>query len=870
MAAMNPGVPAADTGLTSAEAAQRLRDDGPNELPQTRRRTLARIALEVAGEPMFQLLVAAALIYLTLGDRGEALMLAGFVALIVAITLVQEHRTERVLEALRDLTSPRALVLRDGVQQRIAGREVVRGDLLVLGDGDRVPADALLLTAHDLQADESLLTGEAVPVRKRPVAPGEHLPAQAAARPGGDDQPFVYAGTVVVDGQALAQVLATGPRSEIGRIGKTLDAVEPPATPLHRQTRRLVRVFSVLGLALSVLAALLYGALRGDWLGGVLAGITLAMSMLPQEFLLILTVFMAMGAWRLSRQRVLARRAATIEALGAATVLCTDKTGTLTENRMAVAELLVPGAAGPQRWAATDGALPAAFHALLDTAILASEVLPIDPMERACHALGRQQLPGGADSAGLHPGWTLVHEYGLSPALLAMTHVWHRPGGAALAVATKGAPEAVATLCRLGPAAARQWLDAAQALADRGLRVLAVARAQPAGPAGRDWPAAPQAFDFDLLGLLALADPLRLSVPAAIAECRSAGIRVVMVTGDHPATARAIAAQAGLDAGGTVTTGTELATLDDAALAERLARGTVFARVLPEQKLRIVTLLKARGEVVAMTGDGVNDAPSLKAAHIGIAMGGRGTDVAREAAALVLLDDDFSAIVGAVRLGRRIFDNLRKAMAFVLAVHVPIAGLSLLPLLAGWPLVFMPAHIAFLELLIDPVCSIAFEAEDEEPDLMQRPPRDARAPLFSAGLIGWSLLQGGLVLAAVAALFVALLQQAVPEDEARALAFLALVCANFGLILVNRAFSASLWATLRRPNPVLQRIAAATVVLLGAALAVPPLRTLFHFALPRPGLLLAALATGLAATLAVDAARRLGRSRAVPLRWRVP
>jgi len=862
--------PIAEEGLSSREATQRLHDDGPNELPQTRRRTLWHMAGDVAREPMFQLLVAAALVYLMLGDRGEALMLLGFVAIIVAITLVQEHRTERVLEALRDLTSPRALVQRDGAPQRIPGREVVRGDLLVLADGDRISADALLLSAHDLQVDESLLTGEAVPVHKRALAPGEPVPDLASVRPGGDGQPLVYAGTVVVDGQALARVLATGARSQIGRIGQTLGTVQPPATPLHRQTRRLVRVFSVLGLALSLVVLVLYGLLRGDWLGGVLAGITLAMSMLPQEFLLILTVFMAMGAWRLSRQRVLARRAATIEALGAATTLCSDKTGTLTENRMAVAELLLPGGASA-RWSADADALPTRFHRLLDSAILASEVLAIDPMERACQALGARHLaPAGAAAATSlppsHAGWTLVHEYGLSPALLAMTHVWQAPGEPDAVVATKGAPEAVAGLCRLDAAARQALLDQAQALAERGLRVLAVARAR---HAGADWPATPGDFNFELQGLVALADPLRPSVPAAIAECRAAGIRVLMITGDHPATARAIARQAGLDAGGTVTTGAELARLDDAALAARLDHTTVFARVLPEQKLRIVEALKARGEVVAMTGDGVNDAPSLKAAHIGIAMGGRGTDVAREASALVLLDDDFSAIVGAVRLGRRIFDNLRKAMAFVLAVHVPIAGLSLLPLLLGWPLLFLPVHIAFLELLIDPVCSIAFEAEAEEPDVMQRPPRDSRAPLFSAGLITWSLLQGGLVLVAMAGLLGHLLQQQVPEAEARATTFVALVCANLGLIVVNRSFSTSLWATLRRPNPVLRRIVLATLVLLAAALVVPPLRALFHFSLPAPGLLVLALASAVTLTVLVDAARRLGRSGALPARWRL-
>jgi len=847
------------TGLTQAEAARRLQADGPNELSPPKRRTLGHIALEVAREPMFQLLVAAGVIYLVLGDLGEAAMLMAFVVLTLVITVAQEQRTEKALEALRDLTSPRALVLRDGEVLRIPGREVVLGDLLVITEGDRVPADAQLLQAADLLADESLLTGEAVPVGKVAAA-GDATPS----RPGGEGQPFIYAGTMVVGGQGLARVVATGVASEIGRIGKALGEIETPATPLQRQARRLVRVFSVLGLSLSAVVVVLYGLLRGDWMAGLLAGITLAMSMLPQEFLLILTVFMAMGAWRLSKQRVLTRRSATIETLGATTVLCTDKTGTLTLNRMAVAELALVGTPGLVTWKAGARAepapLPTAFHELVEFAVLASEREPFDPMDKAFLALGREQLP----AESLHAPWTLVHEYGLGVDLLAMTHVWQVPGEAAHTVAVKGAPEAVTALCRLPADAAQRVTDVAHDMAARGLRVLAVARAE---HEGTDWPASPHGFAFRLLGLVALADPLRPGVQAAMQECRAAGIRVVMITGDHAVTARAIAAQAGLDTAAVVVTGPELAALDDAALRERVATTTVFARVMPEQKLRIVQALKARGEVVAMTGDGVNDAPSLKAAHIGIAMGGRGTDVAREASSLVLLDDDFNSIVHAVRLGRRIYDNLRKAMAFVLAVHVPIAGLSLLPLLLGLPAMFTPVHIAFLELIIDPVCSIVFEAEPEEPGVMQRPPRDPAAPLFSHALIAASLAQGVLVLGVVAGFYLLLLRAAVPEASARAAAFTALVACNVALIVVNRSLSGALWSALRRPNPALWRTLGATTVLLSAALFVPPLRSLFRFDGVAPELLAVAMALGVGVLLVLEALKhavlRPGRSAPV-------
>ncbi|KGM40747.1 ATPase [Aquabacterium sp. NJ1] len=811
-------------GLTEAQAAERLREHGPNELPQAARRTGWRIAAEVAREPMLQLLAGAGAIYLVLGDVGEACVLLAFVILSMLISLVQETRTERVLEALRDLSSPRALVLRGGERKRIAGREVVPGDLVVLEEGDRVPADGRLLQANDLLTDESLLTGESVPVGKVPWAEGLGQP-----RPGGDGQAWVYAGSMVVRGQGVVEVSATGARSEMGRIGVALRQIESSQPALQQQTRALVRTFAVAGVSLSVLAALLYIWTRGDVLAAVLAGITLAMSLLPQEFPLILTVFMAMGAWRISQQRVLVRRASAIEALGTATVLCTDKTGTLTLNRMHIVAMQVPG----QTWLVQDegGApLSPALRTLLQHGILASERDPFDPMEKAFWALGEQCL--SADEVA-HIEWEMVHEYGLSPEMLAMSHVWRAPGHDGHVIATKGAPEAIADLCHLDAARLAEVRQAADVFARQGMRVLGVARSTHHGPdAHSTWPALQHDFDFEYLGLVALADPLRPTVRDAVQACREAGIHVAMITGDHPVTALAIAAQAGLDVQGGVVQGEDLAALSDEALRERVAQAAVFARVMPEQKLRIVKALQASGQVVAMTGDGVNDAPSLKAADIGIAMGARGTDVAREAAAMVLLDDDFGTIAQAVRSGRRIDDNLRKAMAFVLAVHVPIAGLTLLPLLMGWPLLFNPVHIAFLELIIDPVCSIVFEAEPEERDIMRRPPREPGRPLLTRSMMAWSLLQGLFVLAIVAAAYAWLLHQGVGETVARAGGFLSLVAANVVLILSNRSFGGHILAAAFKPNPALWRMLALTAGLLGLVFSVPALRALFKFDLP--------------------------------------
>ena len=813
-----------DTGLSEQVASELLRTHGPNELPQARRRSVWRIAVEVVREPMLQLLMAAGLIYLVLGDVAEALALLAFVVLSLSISLVQETRTERVMEALRDLSSPRALVIRDGRRRRVAGREVVPGDLIVLAEGDRIPADAVLRQAQALQTDESLLTGESVPVRKQAASSG----AVADQPPGGDDLPWVFSGALVVRGTGLAEVRHTGAATQIGRIGQALRQIDATPSALQRQTRQWVRSFAVVGVALSVAVALLYAQVRGDVLGGVLAGITLAMSMLPQEFPLILTVFMAMGAWRIASQRVLVRRASAIETLGTATVLCTDKTGTLTQNHMTVAALQ----AGDASWtadAAGSAPLPEAFHAVLEYAILASERDPFDPMEQAFWDLARSHLTE-QDREHLHPDWTLAHAYALSPDLLAMSHVWQSPAQRSPVVAAKGSPEAVADLCHLPPERVDEIRRQTEALAAQGLRVLGVARGLLDGhQPGADWPAIQHDLDFEFLGLVGLMDPLRPTVVEAVQLCRQAGIRVAMITGDYPATALAIAAQAGIDTRGGALRGEEIAALSEADLSERVRQTQVFARVTPEQKWRIVRALQAHGEVVAMTGDGVNDAPSLKAADIGVAMGARGTDVAREASSLVLLDDDFGAIPQAVRLGRRIDDNLRKGMAFVLAVHVPIAGLSLLPLLFGLPLLFMPVHIAFLELIIDPVCSVVFEAEPEEDDVMRRPPRRPGAPLLSRGLLLGSLVQGLLVMGLIGGFYVWLLSAGATDAAARAAAFVALVGANVALIVSNRSMGNQLLASLRRPNRALWVMLGFTTTLLTLVLGWPALRALFQF-----------------------------------------
>lgn len=827
-------------GLSSADAAARLRESGPNELPTAEHRTLLAIAKEMLKEPMFLLLLAAGGLYLILGDVQEGSVLFVLVLVVMALTLYQEGKTAKALDALRDLSSPRALVLRDNQQYRVAGQDLVVGDILVLAEGDRVAADADLLEGSGIQIDESLLTGESTPVDKWPTDSAQHDGLSAGNKEDQLRNARLYSGTVLLKGHGLAQVMATGARTELGRIGVALGSVSSSDSPLKKQTAKLVKVLALIALSASLFMVLAFGLLRGDWLGALLAGIALAMALLPQEFTVILTVLPALGAWRLSKEHVLVRHINAIETLGATSVLCVDKTGTLTENQMTVAQLY--SHAEPAQTLdidyAKDEALPEPFHTLVEYSILASMVDPFDPMDKAFHRLGQHYLQG---TEHLHRDWALVREYGLTPELRAMSHVWKAQVGDSFVVAAKGAPEAIVDLCHLNDSDTARINQAVDAMAAKGLRILGVAQAS---FVGETWPEQEHDFQFAFVGLLGLADPLRAGIPEAVAQCHSAGIRVLMITGDYPVTARAIASQAQLDcsADKQLLTGADIAKLSALELQARLKEVSVCARVAPEQKLRIVQALQADGQVVAMTGDGVNDAPALKAAHVGIAMGERGTDVAREAADLVLLDDNFASIVRAVRLGRRIFDNLRKSMSYVVAVHIPIAGMALVPVLMGWPVVLFPLHIAFLELVIDPACSMVFENEPPESDVMQHPPRSPDTQLFGGWTLAMAFLQGVGVLLAVGAAYL-WSREHMAEPMARAFTFTTLVSGNLTLIFSNRSRRASLWKSLWVPNRTLWVVTGVTAMVLGLTIYVPSLANLFKFgALPLQDLAIATLA----------------------------
>jgi P-type Ca2+ transporter type 2C len=805
------------TGLSEEEAAGILKNDGYNELPSQKKQSLFSILLNVLKEPMLLLLLGAGLIYLLLGEVKDALILLIFVFVVVGITFNQQRKTERALDALKNLSSPRALVIRDREQKRIPGRDVVKGDILILREGDRIPADGVVLFCANLLVDESLLTGESLAVRK---SESTGLISLQPGQPGGDDLPFVYSGTLVIQGHGVAQVSATGIRTEMGKIGKALGTIAEEDSLLKKETALIVKNFAIVGGILCALVVVVYGLTRGDWLHGLLAGLSLSMALLPEEFSVVLLIFLSMGAWRMSKRNVLVRRMPAIETLGSSTVLCVDKTGTLTLNKMILSSIY---SGNESCEIDKNECLLEKFHELLEFGYLASQQDPFDPLEKEIKKSTEKFLP---DHEDIHREWKLIREYPLSKNLLALSNVWESNDHRKHVVATKGAPEAIFELCDLNEAEKEKMLSQVQKMADKGLRLLGVAKASFQDDS---LPEKQHDFEFEFIGLLGFVDPVRPEVAQSVKECYTAGLRVIMITGDYPGTAQHIARQIGLKDLEKYITGPELASMQKEELAEKIKTTNIFARVVPEQKLLIVNALKLNGEVVAMTGDGVNDAPALKSAHIGIAMGERGTDVARESASIVLLNDDFSSIVASVRLGRRIFDNLKKAIGYIFSVHMPIAGLALFPILFNLPLVLLPAHIAFLELIIDPACSTVFEAEPEEKNIMNRPPRNLQERMFGRKGLALSLLQGTSMLAGVIVVLLYALYMDKGEVEVRTLTFATLVVANLTLIVANLSWSQSIIKTLHSENKALRYVLVGALSGLLLVLYVPALRNLFRF-----------------------------------------
>lgn len=796
-------------GLSTAEAKARLEERGYNELPSSRRKNIWRIALEVLREPMFLLLISCGVLYIMLGDYREGIIMLSTIFVIIFITFYQYQKTERALEALKKLASPRTMVIRDGIEVRIPGREVVVGDCMVLNEGDRIAADGDLEDSIHLTVDESMLTGESIPVVK------------SSQQDSADKKAAVYSGTLVVKGKGLATVRHTGIDTQFGKIGISLKNIDQGETRLQKEISVMIRYFFLIGGIICVGIVMLFYFTRGNFIQSLLNGLAAAMSVLPEEFPVVLTIFMALGAWHLSKKNVLTRKPSAIESLGSATVLCSDKTGTITLNKMEVTAVYDTGT----MYVKTD--FPQKQHLLfpiLSIASKASQDGSIDPMEIAIQTLH--------DKLSTEPPNVsrLIREYEFSHAFLAMTRVHENDIEDSCSVSAKGAPETIFSICKMDDQAMKKHLEAVRTMAERGLRVLAVASASTTRLL---LPEMQHEFEFTFRGLIGFEDPIRPEVPQAIRECHNAGIKVIMITGDYPVTARNIAMQTGLPPQGKMITGDELKDMDDTQLQKRIQHVTVFARVIPQQKLRIVNALKANGEIVAMTGDGVNDAPALKAAHIGIAMGNKGTDVAREASSLVLLDDNFASIVAAIRSGRRIFDNLQKAMSYILAIHIPIIGLTMIPAFyAAIPLLLLPLHIVFLEMVIDPACSIAFETEQEEKGIMSRPPRNPNDRFFSRGRMLFSLFQGFLLLAMVVSVYILSIREGHSDGEVRAIAFSALIIGNIFLILTNLSKTRIFTSILTEPNVAAILILAGAFILLLITIYVPALRGLFRFEFP--------------------------------------
>lgn len=774
-------------GLTTQEVEDKLKREGYNELPSSNARSIFKLMWDVISEPMFILLVSCAVIYFFLGDLQEALVLTASVVIVMSIELFQERKTEKALEALKNLSSPRALVIRNSEQIRIPGREVVTDDLIILAEGDRIPADAYILENNSLSVDESLLTGESVPVRKR-IWNKEERPIN----PGGDDLPFVYSGTLVVSGRGIAQVFATGEKTELGKIGKSLEAITEEETRLSKETGKLVKYFAAFALLICVVVVIVFYITRKHLVNALLTGITLAMSVLPEEFPVVLTVFMALGAWRMSRKNVLVRRLQAIESLGSATVLCTDKTGTITYNKMTLQKIVSSDENIDLKSA---DKISNSIYTILYHSVLSSMREPFDPMEKAIHSALNEIEPSNYQEL---QNYQEIKEYPLTDELRAMAKVWKLPDKTDYLVSLKGSPEAVIKLCALNSEEIELILNQVSDLAEEGLRVLGVAYCE---VVPNVLPEKMTDLLFHYLGLIGLADPIRETVPEAVKMCYKAGIRIIMITGDYIGTAKAIGKQIGLKNVDNIIVGSELDQMTDLELAEKCKQVSIFARVVPHQKLRIVQALKANKEIVAMTGDGVNDAPALKAANIGISMGLRGTDVAREASAIVLTDDDFSSIVSAVRMGRRIYDNLRKSFTYVFSLHIPIAGMAMIPAaFSNYPIIYFPVHIAFLELIIDPACSIVFEMEKEEDDIMERPPRSIDEKLFGTRRLIIGALQGISVLILLVLIYFWGIKSGMGDNHLRAHIFTTLVFSNLMLITTNRSWKKNLFQIIRTPN----------------------------------------------------------------------
>lgn len=796
-----------EQGLTAMQVEESRRKHGSNIAEQEKHSVLAGILLGIIKEPMFVILLVTCVIYFVLGQLQDGFVMLAALLLVSGISLFQDFRSTSAVRALNKLAAPNAKVIRDRRQVSIPAEEIVAGDIVLLEEGIIIQADGELIASNDLTVNQSILTGESFAIAKSST-----------------DDNTVYKGTLVTSGGGRMKVTAVGRQTRFGQIGQSLSEVAVQQTPLQQQIHDFVRKMVIVGLVAFAIVVGINVYLSDSFNQAFLQGLTLAMSILPEEIPVAFSTFQALGAFRLLKKQVIVKQPQYVETLGAATVICVDKTGTLTQNKMEIVHLFD---AAENRSIPVTESLSMPLQ-LVEYAMWSSEATPFDPMEKAIHAL--YQRTADTDLRSL---FQQVHEYPLGGIPPMMTHVFRNAAGRTV-IAAKGAPEAILRNSNLPEDKRAQYLSQSQHYARQGYRVLAVGKAD---GAYKEWPASQEDFVFSFLGLVVFEDPIKAGIPATLQSFRQAGIAVKMITGDYAETALAIAAQAGLDTNGSVLTGHEVMELTEGELQQYAKETTVFVRMFPEAKLKVVNALKTAGEIVAMTGDGVNDAPALKAAHIGVAMGQRGSEVAKSAASLVLANDDLTSMTEAVALGRKIYDNLQKAIRYIISIHIPIILIVMLPLLLLWKFtgIFSPLHVIFLELIMGPTCSIIYENEPVEEGTMNRPPRKLSFTFLSFRQLLVSILQGLAITAGCLGIGYYYMQTGEEDVTVRTVIFITLLFSNIFLTQLNRSFVYSVVKTISYRNALVPLITGLTLAFIAALLYLPAVRQLFKLhSLPVP------------------------------------
>lgn len=797
------------SGLTDQEVLESREKYGSNTIAGKKENPVVRAISDLAKEPMVLLLLAAAAIYFVSGDTGEGIFMAVSIVLVSGISLYQDARSRNALAALKSLTQPEATVIRNGITSTIKMEELVVGDIMQVEEGRTVPADGIIVKANDFSLNESILTGESFTISKNESTE--------------DNQ--VFQGTSVTGGLAICRVSAVGSNTRLGKIGISLETIAEEKTPLQIQIHNFVRKMALVGILIFIIVWVINFSRSHDWLDSFLKALTLAMSILPEEIPVAFTTFMALGAWRLLKQGVIVKQTTTVEALGSASVICTDKTGTLTQNKMSLVNVYVFAGnkiSGPEEM---DGVRE---KELIRLGMWASEPIPYDPMEQSLH-----EIYGRQSAEDERPGFKMIHEYPLDGRPPMMTHIFENGKGQRI-IATKGAPEAILAVSIISDEDKITITESFRALAGKGYRVLGVAESD---YNGNDFPEEQQSFRFHFKGLLAFYDPPKPNIEQVLNSFHEAGIKVKIVTGDNALTTSTLARQIGFRDGSKVMDGENLIHTDPVALEAAVDHTNIFTRMFPEAKMAIINALKAKGHVVAMTGDGVNDGPALKASHIGIAMGYKGSEIAKRAASLVLTDDDLGKMVTAIAMGRRIYTNLKKAIRYIISIHIPIILTVFIPLAAGWiyPNIFTPVHVIFLELIMGPTCSIIYENEPMEKNIMQQAPRPFTTTFFNWKELNTSIIQGLAITAGTIFTYHFSVQQGATENITRTMVFLALITANIFLTLVNRSFYYSIFTTAKYRNNLVLLIIGCTILLTILMLVIPAVTSFFGFA-PLTGL----------------------------------